>query len=265
MNQTHQPMRTLMLLFVSVLYFSVICAASASTPPVPDCSPLVEFLEDELMALTHTASFGSSCVTIETLVHFGNDGLAEELAPDGSVIGSFSYTIMDVDGQCALTSAVSDCEVQLLSFNEDESAMIMTLNGAEATLTPTSCLFAPELGEVSIASVPSSLVTEDGALDVTVASGVPTSVALAGINGSQDYAFPYPGDVDGILPGSYTVTASDADGCASAGVMVIVPFDLCCDCGVSDTDSDGICDDVDNCTDKSASNYADPANGTCAF
>ena len=40
----------------------------------------------------------------------------------------------------------------------------------------------------------------------------------------------------------------------------MVPYDLCCDCGVSDADSDGICDDADNCTDKSASNYADPAN-----
>lgn len=256
-------MRTLTLLFVFALFSSGSLVASIPTPPVPDCTPLVEFLEDELMALTHTASFGSSCVTIETLVHFGEDGLAEELAPDGTVIGSFAYSVMEVDGQCALASTTSDCEVQLLSFNEDESAMIMSLHGAEATLTPLPCVFAPELGEVSVASVPSSLASGDGALDVEVASGAPTSVALAGINGSQDYDFPYPGDVDGILPGSYTVTASDADDCASAGVMVIVPFDLCCDCGVSDTDSDGLCDDEDNCTDKTAPNYADPANTPC--
>ena len=110
----------------------------SSDSPIPDCTPLVDFLEDELMALTHTASFGSSCVTIETLVHFGEDGLAEELAPDGTVIGSFSYTVMEVDGQCALASTVSDCEVQLLSFNEDESAMIMSLNGAGGHIDPVA-------------------------------------------------------------------------------------------------------------------------------
>lgn len=233
------------------------------SPVSVDCSPILEFLDDEVMALSHTASFGASCVTIETLVHFGDDGVAEELAPDGTVIGSFSYTVMEVDGQCALASTASTCEVQLLSFNEDETAMTMSLNGAEATLTPTTCLFAPELGDVDVASVPTALTAADGALEVEVTTGTPTVVALAGINGAQDYAFTYPGAVEGILPGSYHVTALDADDCASPEVMVIVPFDLCCDCGVSDADSDGICDDVDQCIDKSAPNYADPANAPC--
>ena len=34
-------------------------------------------------------------------------------------------------------------------------------------------------------------------------------------------------------------------------------------CGVYDTDTDGICDDEDNCIDKLAPNYNDPANGPC--
>ena len=33
---------------------------------------------------------------------------------------------------------------------------------------------------------------------------------------------------------------------------------------VADNDADGICDDVDNCTDITACNYDDPANGACA-
>ena len=264
-------MRVLSCLFVTFTF----CGGMAASIPLADrspseltasvdCTPIAEFLEDEVMALTHTAIFGSSCVTIETLVHFGDDGVAEELAPDGTVIGSFSYTVMEVDGQCALASTASDCEVQLLSFTGDESAMTMSLNGAEATLTPTTCLFAPELGDVDVASVPSALTAAEGTLEVEVTAGAPTSVALAGINGAQDYDFVYPGAVDGILPGSYHVTALDADDCASPEVMVIVPFDLCCDCGVSDSDSDGLCDDEDNCTDKSAPNYADPANTPCA-
>ena len=45
-------------------------------PPVPvDCTSIIDFLDDEVMALSHTASFGETCVTIETLVHFGTDGM----------------------------------------------------------------------------------------------------------------------------------------------------------------------------------------------
>lgn len=233
-------------------------------PPVPvDCSSIIDFLDDEVMTLSHTASFGETCVTIETLVHFGTDGVAEELDHEGNVLGTFAYTVTEVDGQCALASTASDCEVQLLSFNGDESAMIMSLNGAEATLTPTSCPFAPELGDVSVTSGATALANADGALSVQVTGGTPVSIELSGINGSQDQSFPLPGDVDGVLAGYYNVTALDADDCESEAVTVMVPYDLCCDCGVSDTDSDGICDDADNCTDKSASNYADPANTPC--
>ena len=257
-------------LFLSLIFSagsfasSPVVALSPVEPPVPvDCSSIIEFLDDEVMALSHTASFGESCVTIETLVHFGSDGMAEELDAEGNVLGSFAYTVTEVGGQCALASAVSDCEVQLLSFNGDESAMIMSLNGADATLTPTVCPFAPELGDVSVTAVPTALTNADGALSVQVTGGTPISIELTGINGSQDASFPLPGDVDGVLAGYYNVTALDADDCESEAVTVMVPYALCCDCGVSDTDSDGICDDSDNCTDKSASNYADPANAPC--
>ena len=42
-------------------------------------------------------------------------------------------------------------------------------------------------------------------------------------------------------------------------------LDACGDCGGTgvDTDGDGICDANDNCSDITACNYADPANGTC--
>ena len=49
-----------------------------------------------------------------------------------------------------------------------------------------------------------------------------------------------------------------------AELPVIVNYSLCCGgCGIYDSDADGICDDVDNCTDRTASNFADPANVPC--
>ena len=44
-------------------------------------------------------------------------------------------------------------------------------------------------------------------------------------------------------------------------------YALCCggDCGNSDVDQDMICDDEDQCTDREALNYADPANGPCEY
>ena len=239
-------------------------ALSMPDPPVVDCASMIDFLEDEVMALSHTAAFGESCVTIETMVYFGENGVAEELDAEGDVIGSFSYMVTEVDGQCALASAVSNCEVQLLSMNGEGSVMTMSLNGAEATLTPLYCPFPPELGDVAATSA-SGFGVEDASLTVEVADGVPTSIQAAGLNGSGDYAFAWPGDVEGLLAGLYSVTAVDEDDCSSEAVTVIVPYDLCCACGVSDVDADGLCDDEDNCTDKTAPNYADPGNTPCAL
>ena len=86
---------------------------------------------------------------------------------------------------------------------------------------------------------------------------------MTGINGAADYTIAQPGAIDGIAAGSYSVMATDANGCTSNTLMLIMPYSLCCDCGVSDQDRDGICDDDDNCTDQSAPNFADPANTEC--
>lgn len=105
----------------------------------------------------------------------------------------------------------------------------------------------------------------DGQATLLVNSGDPTSLTLTGINGAGDYSFAQPGSLDGIAPGLYSVTASDANGCTSNALTLIMTYALCCDCGVSDADSDGLCDDEDNCTDKTATNYADPANEACTY
>jgi len=104
-------------------------------------------------------------------------------------------------------------------------------------------------------------------------------VMLYGQNGASDYTIALPGGLDTIAPGYYSVMVMDDDGCFGvAGTSVggttlqqpgvarslVIPFDLCCSgCGIYDLDADGICDEDDNCTDQTATNYADPANEDC--
>ena len=141
---------------------------------------------------------------------------------------------------------------------------------AEATVDDCSCatLVDPCAGALVLGSIEVDLSTttvtaEDGSATLTVTTGTPTSLTLSGINGAPDYTIAQPGAIEGIAAGYYEVAAIDADGCNSDSLKLVMPYSLCCDCGVSDIDSDGLCDDEDNCTDKSASNYADPANGPC--
>jgi uncharacterized protein (TIGR02145 family) len=128
------------------------------------------------------------------------------------------------------------------------------------------CDGALVLGSVSVTSVPTAIDAADGEIDIDITTGTATAVDLTGINGAGDYSFSLPGAMDGILPGTYDASAEDAGGCNSNTVSLIVPYAQCCDgCGVYDVDTDGICDDSDNCTDKSATNYNDPANEACIF
>lgn len=237
-----------------------------AVPPV-DCTALATFLEDEVMALSYTASLGASCVTIETTVYFDANGTASEWDANGNVLASFPYTVMESGGQCVLASTAASCAEQILTFNADESGIDMTLDGMVASMLPITCeVLGPELTSVENTSIPSGPGVADGIVEVVVASGTPNALALNGQNGSADYSFAFPGTLDGIAPGLYNVVASDADDCESEALTLIVPYALCCNgCGEYDSDADGICDSSDNCTDRTASNYADPANGTCTF
>ena len=140
-----------------------------------------------------------------------------------------------------------------------------TDDGSCATLIDP-CDGALILGSISLTSVPTAMDAADGEIAIDITTGTATALELTGINGAGDYSFSLPGATDGILPGTYDASALDAGGCNSNTVSIIVPYAQCCNgCGVYDVDTDGICDDSDNCTDRTASNYADPANGACIF
>ena len=71
-------------------------------------------------------------------------------------------------------------------------------------------------------------------------------------------------DADGCL-GVASSPGGSTFGQPSVYYPLIMPYTQCCSgCGIYDADTDGICDDSDNCTDKTALNYADPANGSCS-
>jgi len=139
--------------------------------------------------------------------------------------------------------------------NTDDSSCATLIDPCDGALV---------LGSVSVTSVPTATDAADGEIDIDVTTGTATAVNLTGINGAGDYSFSLPGAMDGILPGTYDASAEDAGGCNSNTVSLIVPYAQCCNgCGVYDVDTDGICDDSDNCSNKSAINYNDPANEAC--
>ena len=108
-----------------------------------------------------------------------------------------------------------------------------------------------------------------------------TTLQLTGQGNSPDYTIDLTESLPGIRPGWYIGTLLNAEGCPGVATAVhgstfgqvpvhiplIMTYALCCggDCGNSDVDNDMICDDEDQCTDREALNYADPANGPCEY
>jgi uncharacterized protein (TIGR02145 family) len=143
------------------------------------------------------------------------------------------------------------------------NASANTDDGSCSTLLDP-CENALVLGSITVDLSTTTVTAEDGSATLTVTTGTPTSLTLSGINGAADYTIAQPGAIDGIAAGSYTVMATDVNGCTSDNLMLIMPYVQCCSCcGIYDSDTDGICDDSDNCINKLATNYADPNNVTC--
>ncbi len=136
----------------------------------------------------------------------------------------------------------------------------------------------PVFSGISVMSGASGLDAADALLALDLSGGNPVSLLLTGLNGAASLTLQLPDGLDEVPSGFYTATVLDASGCPAVGsapggstegvepvdFIVVVPYDQCCgSCGVYDTDLDGICDDIDNCTDRTAPNFNDPANTIC--
>jgi len=149
------------------------------------------------------------------------------------------------------------------------------------------CDTAPIFKSIEVSVLPSSPTSEDGVVSLELDRGnipfVPPSafdaiqltMVAAGITESMNIEL-NEGPII-VHPGLYEAMVYDAEGCpgvasAPGGTtfgqpavshLILIGYPLCCNCGVYDYDVDGICDDVDECTDKSSPNFNHPDNVPC--
>ncbi len=140
------------------------------------------------------------------------------------------------------------------------------------------CGLAPVFLGFSSVTPASTLDASDGVVQLNLTSGSAITLELTGLNGTADLSVAIPNELGTIPAGFYSARVRDAQGCfgvatAPGGTTfgqpavsrtLMVPYALCCNgCGQYDSDTDGICDGSDNCTDRTAPNFNDPANGPC--
>ena len=196
-------------------------------------------------------------------IHLEQTGMSVRCFRSSPILGctdpdylEYDATATGDDGSCA-TLAVNGCTDP--SYSEYDAAANNN-DGSCASQIP--CYGALDLS-ISMDMPATTRFTLDGSATLVVNAGTPTSLTLTGQNGSPDYTFPQPGAIDGLVAGFYNVTATDASGCTSNETQLIIMYSQCCDCGENDQDADGICDDGDNCSDRLATNFDDPANEAC--
>ena len=184
---------------------------------------------------------------------------------------------IDGDGLCDLGDLCSDPEAD----NFDDPA-----NGP----CQGECDNAPIFEGVQVAIPASDPWSEDGLVALSFSEGgfpfanssgfTATTLQLTGLNGSPDYLLDLATDDLIIQPGWYAAILLNSAGCPGVGAAVhgstfgqgpilfplFMTYSLCCgDCGDNDLDQDMICDSEDECTDKNALNYDDPANEPCEY
>lgn len=138
----------------------------------------------------------------------------------------------------------------------------------------------PVFSGISVVSPASAQEADDAVLELVLTGGSPENLVLTEQNSGLSTTLQLPDGLSQVPAGFYTATVLDASGCSAVGSApggstegidpvdfpLIVSYSLCCgSCSVHDSDVDGICDDVDNCTDRLASNYNDPANTECDY
>jgi len=175
----------------------------------------------------------------------------------------------DMDGICETLDACSD-------------TLALNFNATSNDSCKYYCMNAPVFTGLHLIAPASGIDEADATVSLEITAGSPTEILLEGLNGTADQIIQIdnPDSVGNLPPGSYNIFVMDADSCLGVAQSengstfgqlaisypIMIPFELCCgSCGVFDVDTDGICDDQDNCTDKLASNYSDPSNSICLF
>ena len=224
---------TLLLLCSAAVFANPTLENEAMERPVVDCGLFTDFIADEVMTLSYTASFGDACVTIESTLFFDAAGTASEWDAEGNVLSTFSYEVSDLNGQCLLTSPVASCGAQILAFNNDNSALTLTADGEEASLTPvagdvtnqnTSVQYATIQAGIDAASAgdvlilaattfyPTSTITVDKPLTITGAGSGSTTITTT----SAGYGMSI--SADNVSLSGFTLDGSGTFGVKASGV-----------------------------------------------
>ena len=217
----------------------------------------------DLTACNYSNPNNTACSTLDECGVCGGDGIpAGDCDCFGNQLGACGTcggngTDLDDDGLC----------------DEDDNCVdTNACNFDDAGNTP--CLYPDECGVCGGCGI------ADGACDCSGTQ--PDALGVCGGNCAADI------DGDGLCDDADNCTditacnyADPANGtcavldeCGVCGGTGIPAGDCDCDgnqldaCGVcggtgTDADADGLCDDIDNCTDLTACNYADPANAAC--
>ena len=232
------------------------------------------------------AEMGENTVTLEVTDSSGNTHSADATVTVVDIISptatAQNLTVqLDQDGQASIQASDADngsydnCAINSMTLSQtaftcaDIGVHTLTLtvtDGSEnenSTTLQVTVLSAITIADASVETTATQLESSDGEVNVTLGMGTAQHIQLTGLNGAPDYHYLMPAPLTGIAPGYYSITATDQNGCTSPANVLFLQYDLCCACGVNDIDTDGICDDEDNCTDRSAPNYNDPDNAPC--
>ena len=276
------------------VYFELLTCDSPSGCTSPQACNYDDWAGTDDGSCNHPAS-GFECDGTPCAVDADGDGVcASNDADDGN-----PYVCMDSDGDgCDDCSGGgfdpaqdgTDSDGDGLCDSGDLCSDTAADNYADPANLPCrgTCDSAPLFESITVLAAASGRYAGDGQFAATASTAsmpfvapsayAGATVVCTGLNGTPDALFTHGTAPHHLEPGFYEVQVLDADGCpwvagtthgstfghAPVVERIIIRYDQCCTgCGDHDTDTDGICDSEDNCINRLAPNFADPANGSC--